>query len=199
LASVFLPDFAFLMDKPELPTHIKAAACNIPTPIRVLIISMKTVKWVVISLIIAAVGAIGGIVIAAQTSATAPAGLGGRLLGTGRLRNQLGLTADQVATIKSDLAADKDALTKLLSAVHDARINLRETIRKSGASEADVRAASAKVAVAEADLAVERARLYGKISPVLTSDQLAKLDDLQERMDDLVDGAIAGFGRRLGQ
>jgi hypothetical protein len=48
-------------------------------------------------------------------------------------------------------------------------------------------------------LAVERAKLYGKISPVLTSEQLAKLDELQQRRDDLVDGAIAGFGRQLAQ
>jgi hypothetical protein len=34
---------------------------------------------------------------------------------------------------------------------------------------------------------------------VLTPGQLAKLDNLQQQRDDLVDGAIAGFGRRLGQ
>jgi len=51
----------------------------------------------------------------------------------------------------------------------------------------------------EADFAVERAKLYGKISPVLTPDQLAKMDELQQRADDMVDGAIVGFGRRIAQ
>ena len=117
----------------------------------------------------------------------------------GRLRGQLGLTHEQVKTIKGDLAADRTTLTTLLSSLHEARINLRSTIRKPGATEEDIRAASAKVAGVEADLAVERAKLYGKISPVLTPDQLAKMDELQQRADDRVDGAIVGFGRRIAQ
>ncbi len=117
----------------------------------------------------------------------------------GRLRTQLGLTKEQVTTIRTNLAADKDNLTRLLSSLHEARISLRETIRKPGATEDEIRAASAKVATVEADFAVERAKLYGKISPVLTPEQLAKLDEMQQRADDFVDGAIVGFGRRLAQ
>jgi hypothetical protein len=49
----------------------------------------------------------------------------------------------------------------------------------------------------EADLAVERARLYGRIGPSLTAGQLAMVAGFQERMDDYVDGAIAVFGKRL--
>ena len=151
----------------------------------------------------AAIAVGGGMVVMGQTNSTdqvtgaARPRLGG--LFAGRLRQQLGLSQDQVATIKSDLATDKDTLTRLLTSLHDARIALRQTIRTPNASEADIRAASAKVAGVEADLAVERAKLYGKISPVLTPEQLAKMDELQQRADNAVDGAIAGFGRRLAQ
>ena len=87
----------------------------------------------------------------------------------------------------------------ILTSLHDARIDLRETIQKPGASENEIRTASAKVAVFEADLAVERAKLYGKISPILTADQLAKVNEFQQRADDFVDGAIAAIGKRLAE
>lgn len=116
-----------------------------------------------------------------------------------KAKEKLGLSDEQVAQIKAVLGADKDKLTGELTAFHEARIALRETIQKPGVSDDDVRAASAKVAAAEADLAVERSHLYGKISPVLSADQLAKVNEFQERVDDFVDGAIVGFGRRLAQ
>jgi Spy/CpxP family protein refolding chaperone len=152
----------------------------------------------------AAVAVGGAMLVKAQTTDTNDvAGVStprvGRGFLMGRFGKQLGLTHEQVVTIRADLAADRTTLTTLLSSLHEARISLRETIRKPGATEEDIRAASAKVAGVEADLAVERAKLYGKISPVLTPEQLAKLDELQQRADDMVDGAIAGFGRRIAQ
>ena len=182
-----------------------ANGCNIPGPDCVVIGSMKIAKWVGITMAAALV--VGGVMVVRSRAAEArqlQAGLGlgdggGRPVLGGRIARQLDLTAEQRAEIKAVLAADKDQLTGLLSGVHDARVGLRETIRKPGASEADVRAAAAKVAGVEADLAVERARLYGKISPILTAEQLAKVGELQQRADDLVDGAIAVFGKRLAQ
>jgi Spy/CpxP family protein refolding chaperone len=168
--------------------------------------TMKMAKWIGITMA-AAVAVGGGMLVKAHATDTNDvAGMTaprlGRGLLLGRLRSQLGLTHEQITTIKADLAADRTTLTTLttlLSSLHEARINLRETIRKPGATEEDIRAASARVASVEADLAVERAKLYGKISPVLTPEQLAKMDELQQRADDRVDGAIAGFGRRIAQ
>jgi Spy/CpxP family protein refolding chaperone len=161
---------------------------------------MKNAKWIALA-VAATIAVGGGMMVKAQTNAPVqtPPRPGAGLFASGRLRQRLGLTAEQTTTIKADLAADKDTLVSLLSSLHNARIALRETIRKPGATEDEIRAASAKVAAVESDLAVERARLYGKISPVLTPEQLAKLDELQQRRDDMTDGAIAGFGRRLAQ
>jgi Spy/CpxP family protein refolding chaperone len=171
--------------------------CNIPAARRVVIAVMKTSKWLVITL--AAAMAAGGVtLVRARAQETGAGGLErGRFLA--QAKEKLGLSNDQVSQIKGQLSADREQLTKLLTAWHDARVSLREVIQKPGASEADIRAASAKVAAVEADLAVERARLYGRISPVLTADQLAKVGEFQQRVDDWVDGAIAVFGKRLAE
>ena len=114
-----------------------------------------------------------------------------------RLAEKLNLTADQKSQIKTILAGEKDTLKPLLAALHDARKNLRTAIRASDASEASVRATSAKVAGAEADLAVERLKLYGKISPILTDEQREKISAFEQRADEFVDAAIDRIGDAL--
>lgn len=111
-----------------------------------------------------------------------------------RIADKLELTSDQRANIRGILSDEKGTLQPLLSQLHQARQNLRETIRASDANEATVRAASAKVAAVEADLAVERMKLYGKIAPVLTDEQRSKIAAFEERTDSLVDDAIARIG-----
>ena len=111
-----------------------------------------------------------------------------------RIAEKLNLTADQRTQIRGILAGERGNLQPILSELHAARVSLRESIRASTANEAAVRAASAKVAAAEADLAVERMKLYGKIAPILTDEQLNQLAAFEERTDDLVEQAIARIG-----
>ena len=92
------------------------------------------------------------------------------------------------------IVADKDTLQSLLGQLHEARVELRTAIRADNPAEADVRAASAKVAGVEADLAVERMKLYGKIRPVLTDAQRAKISELEQSFDGLADSLIARIG-----
>jgi Spy/CpxP family protein refolding chaperone len=159
---------------------------------------MKTFKWFPLTL--AAVLVAGGLwtlqaQVTDKTSASSAAH--GRLLE--RMKQKLGLTDDQATQIKAVLKADKDTLTTQLTRLHDARTELRSAIQASDASEASVRAASAKVAAAEADLAVERLRLHGKIVPILTEEQREKLGQLQSRMDEVVDRAINRVNERLSE
>ena len=74
-------------------------------------------------------------------------------------------------------------LAGLSGQLHDARQNLRAAIQASDANETTVRAASAKVASAEADLAVERMKLYGKIAPILTDEQRRQITDFEQRAE----------------
>ena len=86
----------------------------------------------------------------------------------------------------------------MLGQLHAARQNLRATIQASDANETTVRVASAQVAAVEADLAVERMKIYGKIAPILTDEQRQQISEFQQRADDFADRAIAHAGDGLG-
>ncbi len=63
-----------------------------------------------------------------------------------RAKEKLGLTDEQVQQIRTQLAGERDTLKGLVSDLHEARVNLRQAIQASGATESSVRVASAKVA-----------------------------------------------------
>jgi Spy/CpxP family protein refolding chaperone len=124
-------------------------------------------------------------------------------IGSGRLAEQakekLGLTDEQLGQIKSVLKSEKSNIVSLLSRVRDSRAELREAIRATDANETSVRAASAKVATVEADVAVERMKLFHQISPILTDDQRAKLAALQSNLNGFIGEAINHLDARLGE
>ena len=158
--------------------------------------SMKTTRILMIT--VAAVLFLGGVTqIHAADQADRPAAFRGRFLE--RVRQRLGLTDEQTAQIKAVLKSDKDNLTSLLGRMHEARIGLREAIRAQNPTEASVRAASAKVAAVQADLAVERMKLFARINPILTDEQRAKLALEEQQVDDLADAAIARASERLAE
>jgi Spy/CpxP family protein refolding chaperone len=113
-----------------------------------------------------------------------------------RIAKKLNLTDGQKSQIKAVLSGEKDTLKSLFGQLHDARKNLRAAIHAGDANETAVRAASAQVASVEADLAVERMKLYGKIAPILTDEQRRKIADFEQRFDNAVGGAIARLDER---
>ncbi len=125
-------------------------------------------------------------------SATGPQPGRGRILQ--RIAQKLNLTADQKTQFKTVWDGEKDTVKSLIGQWHDARKNLRAAIHASDANETTVRAAAAKVAGVEADLAVERMKLYGKIAPILTGEQRRKIADFEQRLDDRISNAIARLG-----
>jgi Spy/CpxP family protein refolding chaperone len=96
-----------------------------------------------------------------------------------RLADQLQLTPDQRKQIKTIVAADKSTLRPLVQEMRAARKDLRATIQTGNTSEAAVRAAAAKVAAIEADLAVERMKLFAQIAPILTDAQKQQLATIE--------------------
>lgn len=129
---------------------------------------------------------------AAEKSGGPTAPMRGKILQ--RLADRLELTADQRTQIKTILEGEQDNLKPLLTSLHDARTNLRAAIHAADANETSVRAASAKVASAEADLAVERLKISGKIAPIVTAGQRQKISELEARVDEFASHARARLG-----
>lgn len=98
-----------------------------------------------------------------------------------RIADKLNLSGDQRTQIKTALSGEKDTLQPMLARLRDARKNLRAAIQAPGATGASVRSASAQVADVEADLAVERMKIYGKIAPILTDEQRRKMAEWEQR------------------
>jgi Spy/CpxP family protein refolding chaperone len=157
-------------------------------------ISMKTNKW--ISLSLAAVLNLGGLTTTTSLAADTNAPGHGRFFQ--RIAERLNLTDEQKAQIKTILRSERDTLKPLLGQLHAARQNLRTSIQANGTNETAVRAASARVAAVEADLAVERMKIFGKIAPILTDEQRLQISEFQQNADDFVDRAIARAGDGLG-
>jgi len=159
---------------------------------------MKIVK--AFSLTLAAALAVGGLSTLATNAAETPAPNGplhGQL--RERIKGKLGLTDDQIAQIKTQLKSEKDNISSLMTRLHDAHGALRVEIQKSDATETSVREAAAKLAAVESDLAVERLKLHGKISPILTDEQRAKLGQFEAGVDRLVNHAINRVHERLSE
>jgi len=116
-----------------------------------------------------------------------------------RMVQRLNLTDDQKAQIKTVFQAEKGTLISLRTQLLAARENLRATSQTTGANETAVRAASAQVAAVEANLAVERMKIFAKIAPILTDAQRQQLTEFEQRADAFRDLAIARLGDRLAE
>jgi len=173
---------------------IREIACNISPVAGVYNVSMKTN---ILLTLVATLAVIGCGLTSAPAQNTQDAAAGGkpergRLLQ--RIAQKLQLTEDQKSQIKAAWSEEKNAVLSLVSQLHDARRNLHAAIHADKASETAVRAAAARVAVVEADLAVERMKLYGKIASILTDEQRRKIADFEERVDDRISAVIARLG-----
>ncbi|HXP60120.1 MAG TPA: Spy/CpxP family protein refolding chaperone [Dongiaceae bacterium] len=156
---------------------------------------MKNAKWF-------AIGAAAVISAAASSPTLAQSGDGQRPPAWAqmfeRIRERLGLTDDQVAQIKAQLQPEPEPLKDLLLRLHEAKGALRRSIHSSDATEAAIRSVAAKVGEVEADLAIERHKLYGKVSAILTAEQREQITEFQEKLDDLLDTAIERLSQRVG-
>ncbi len=68
---------------------------------------------------------------------------------------------------------------------------MRQAIHPSDATEDSVRTAAAKVGAVEADLAVERLKLHGQLSPILTPEQREKMATIEAHISDFATDAMS--------
>ncbi|HUA37613.1 MAG TPA: Spy/CpxP family protein refolding chaperone [Candidatus Sulfopaludibacter sp.] len=155
---------------------------------------MRTNKW--ITLTVATALNVVGLMTTPSLAADANAPAHGRFFQ--RIAERLNLTDDQKAQIKTILRGEKGTLKPLMQQLRAARQNLRAAIQAGDANETTVRAAAAKVAAVEADLAVERMKIFAKITPILTDEQRQQLSEFEQSADNFVDRAIARANDQSG-
>lgn len=92
---------------------------------------------------------------------------------------QLNLTSNQNQQIEAIMKLNREPLQTAMLQAREAREALNRQIQSGPFDEQSVRAACKKVAAAEEETAVLRAKFAGQIRAVLTSEQQAALDKLR--------------------
>ncbi len=96
-----------------------------------------------------------------------------------RAAQKLHITPDQKTAALDALRKHEPALKPLVDQVIKERFALRKSLEAPTVDEGAVRAASARVASAEADLAVQKAYLFHDLRTVATPEQLASIDQME--------------------
>jgi periplasmic protein CpxP/Spy len=100
-----------------------------------------------------------------------------------KMARALGLTDQQKAQVKELFKTRRAQNKPLFVALMTEKHQLRTLVQSGSADEAAIRAQAAKVASAEADLAVQRAQGTKQFLALLTPDQVTKLRALQAKRD----------------
>lgn len=112
-----------------------------------------------------------------------PGGPGGRMGAVGIPLNRLDLTDAQRDQVKGVVDSHEAELRTLGEKAMTARRALEQAVTADTIDEGAIRAKAADVAAVDSDMAVARARVHADVLQVLTSDQRAKLKELQAEME----------------
>jgi Spy/CpxP family protein refolding chaperone len=97
-----------------------------------------------------------------------------------KLGNKLGLTAEQQSQAKAIFQSNREVIKPVLTTLHAEQKNLRALIHADTIDEAAIRAETAKLALIQADLNVNRAKVGAQFRAILTPPQLAILKTLPQ-------------------
>ncbi|HBG07557.1 MAG: hypothetical protein A2075_19325 [Geobacteraceae bacterium GWC2_58_44] len=100
-----------------------------------------------------------------------------------KMAKELGLTDQQKSRAKALREANRAENKPAFSALMTEKRQLRALVHSGSADEAAIRAQAAKVAYAEADLAVKRAQASRQFLDLLTPDQAAKYKEMQAKRE----------------
>lgn len=102
----------------------------------------------------------------------------------------LGLSEEQKAQIKEILKAHKPAIQPMRKQFIMERRALRDLIQSGPGNESAIKDQVGKVSAIAAEMAVQRAQVYGEVRTILTQEQVEKFMDLQKardlRMDEFI-------------
>jgi protein CpxP len=110
-----------------------------------------------------------------------PGGRGGPLGELGII-NRLNLTEDQRNQVRQLMESRQEETRALAEKLRSAHEGLQAAVTANSFDEGTIRARSADVASAEADMAVARGRLHADVLQILTAEQRTRLNQLQAQM-----------------
>ena len=144
---------------------------------------MNRVQKLTASVVAAALMAGGGAALYAQGRGGPGRGAGpfaaGRGFAEGFALGQLDLSDAQKQQVREITQRHRQAMQPVMQRLAQAMMAERAAVEAIPVNEAAVRAASEDVATAQADLAVDRARLHSDIFSILTVEQQAKAKQLE--------------------
>jgi len=153
----------------------------------------------------AVIASIAGVLVAIGVAVAVPAhlshrgggfggfGFGG---GLGRALASLDLTDDQKTQVKAILQDEQPKLDPLVDRLLRSKRALFDTVHARTFDEKTVRAAASDSVKAQADLAVEKARLVSRVRGVLTDEQQDRLDAIRRRFADRMEKRV-GLARTI--
>lgn len=109
-----------------------------------------------------------------------------------QMTKELGLTSAQTAQVKDIFAKNRDLAKPQMDKLKVERKAMHALIHADAIDEAAIRAQSAKVAVVQADLAINRAQMVKQVRALLTPEQVQKFKALSDKM-------AQGMGERHGK
>ena len=98
-----------------------------------------------------------------------------------QMAKALDLTHEQRSQIRDIFGKNREEASPVRKQLSGERRTLRNLVQADTPDEGAIRAEVQKVAAIEGDLAVRRARVFGEIKAVMTSDQQKKFKGLQEK------------------
>jgi protein CpxP len=98
-----------------------------------------------------------------------------------RMMTAVGLSDEQKAEVKDILTQSRTGLEPVIKQLVTERRALRNLIQSESFDEGAIRNQADKVANFQADLAVERAKVYQAVLKVLSPEQIQKLKEFQEK------------------
>ena len=134
------------------------------------------------SLVTVFLAVVGLAFVISQTNAFA--GHGGHGKGGWHLKRMMaavGLSDEQTVVVKDILSQSRTNIEPALKQLATERRALRNLIQSRSFDEGAIRDQADKVAKLQADLAVERAKVYQSVLKVLSPEQIQKLKEFQEK------------------
>jgi protein CpxP len=108
-------------------------------------------------------------------------GPGGPMMGIGPAFRQLDLTDDQKAQLKTIAQSHREEFKAAGDKARAAHDGMAALVQADAIDEAAIRAKSADIAAADADMMILTAKVRKEAMQILTADQLTKLKELQAR------------------